>query len=185
MGGVADVVSTGVTAIATAVLAWFGWVQIRSEQRHRESEQRSADTRLTAAAFELRKPLVAWILKSQEKGWSVNMTQDGAQTVGSVLPKLAQELASATAASPVAAAHLRSAYALCQSAAVKFDASLGDYYRSTQAQLHHPTAPVQLGGQGSCSDARESVRGCCHMLEQMIDSALLSEAKRLGAWQDV
>jgi len=182
-----QLVSTIVTAIATAVLAWFGGVQIWAERSKRRSEQRSADARLSAAAFELRKPLVDWILRSQEKGWSVNSAQEALKEAAGILPRLAQGLLADTpAASPSIAARVRTAYAYCQSAAVKFDSYLGQYHAATQAQLHGVDADAaHLADTGLLSDGRENLRGCCNELERVIDPALLAEAKRLGAWRTV
>ncbi len=190
-----EAVGTGVTLFATIAttgatmaLAWFGWVQMQGERRKRESEQRVADAHLSTTAVELRKPLADWILASQDQTWSVNLAQEGNQHAANLLPRLARALADAAVASPDVEAHLRTAYAYCQQASRKFEAYLTQYHQSTQAQLRgvDREAYAALNADTALlSDGRESLRGCCHELERIVDPSLLADVKRLGAWREV
>jgi hypothetical protein len=182
------IAATIVTTVATVALAWFGGVQISEARRQRDSERRTADARLSATAFELRKPLADWILRSREQTWSVNLAQDAAQQTNGLLPRLAQGLADISVASPSVAEHLRTAYTYCQSASLKFDLYVGQYHHATQAQPRgaDPDAYAALMADADLLSAgREHLCGCCNELECVVDPALLADAKRLGAWRSL
>lgn len=188
-------VATGVTLAATIVataatvaLAWFGWAQVSAERQRRESDQRTAAARLSANAFELRQELAVWVLRSQEKGWAGANTvaQKAMELAARLLDPLEQGLVDASAASPALATRVQKAYAYLQRAKMQFEAYLGQYYETTQAQVHGvDAAKVTPADTGLLDSARENIRGCCNELEQVVEPALLAEAKRLSAWRAV
>jgi hypothetical protein len=156
-----------------------------AEARERE---RTAHARLSANAFDLRAGLADWILKSQEAGWSgeragaTKRAQDAREYARSLLDRFEAGLIDAATASPLTAAKMRTAYAQLRRAEIQFESYLADSYRMTQDQLrdseHADSVPP---ANSALLDAgRESLRGCCLVLERVVEPTLVAEAKRLG-----
>ena len=162
--------ATIVTAIATAVLAWFAGVQIWAERRRQESEERVGDARLNANAFQVRQALGALVVESQQSGWTSNDVEALVNGASPLRGRLERALADAAGASPRAADRLRAAFVL-------FERGLGPFEAYTRG--HPPRTAEPLDG------GRENLRACCNELERVIEPALLAEAKRLDAWRDV
>ncbi len=175
------------TAAATAVLAGFAGVQIWVERSKRQSEERSANARLSANAFETRKALADWILTSQETGWiaPVQVAQGAIKHAADVRDRLEQGLIDASAASPPVAARMRAAYAQYQRAVAQFESYLGDYHRMVRADVGAVARGEVTPNVEPLSAGRESFRACCFELDRVVEPALLAEAKRLGAWREV
>ncbi len=157
------------TAAATAVLAGFAGVQIWAERRKRESDERTANARLSANAFELRTVLGDLILQQQREGWSTGWVETVlAQTP--VRDRLEHGLGDAAQASPMIAAFWRSVYLRYQRAVIRLEAV-------RVAWAGHPFSQAE---EQRLTDAREDLRACCHELERVVDPALMAEAKGLG-----
>ena len=173
------------TAVATAVLTIFAGLQIVSERAKRRSEERSADARLSVNAFALRKSISDWITRSRQTGWGdgpAKRAQEAVTHIESLRDRLEQGLIAA--ASPAAAAQMRTAYAHWQRALTKFESYLGEFQQASAAQLRGADAnafATLMSDTALLDDGRESLHACYLALASVVEPELAAEAKRLGA----
>ena len=164
------------TAIATAVLTVFAGLQIISERAKRRSEERTADARLSAQAFQVRQVLAALILESQKTGWYLGWVEQTLASAPQIRRRLERALAVASHATPVVATRVQRAYVLYERALTRLEP-----VRASWAGFPPEAQSFTMAEQGQLSDAREDLRGCCNELEGALSAEILAEAKRLGA----
>ncbi len=161
--------ATIATTAATVALASFAAVQVSVERQRRDSEQRSADARLSANAFELREGLGGLILQEQREGWTKSWVEQVLNQTP-ISDRLERGLADAAQASPVIADLWRGAYLRYQRAVISLEAVRANW-------TDHPFSPAEAQ---QLTGAREDMRACCRDLECVVDPLLMAEAKRIG-----